>query len=205
MMKTLSAVMILCLAVPSLGAPLSLGWWPEGAPGSTHAVWEFTSEFVTEIPNDGYSAKPEDVDSPNPLSVVATIAPGSTYDGVGAFVSSTYISVNLEVPNFLDPRLFKEIWVDLGDNVINPLDLSVAPIPTNVDWQIDILPGNDVAEFGIRIWPNPEAEKIGFMLFAPAGGVARLDYIHIDTICVPEPATLLVLGLGGLLLRKRFA
>jgi hypothetical protein len=197
---------ILCLAAPALAAPaLSLGYWNEGDPGTTHQFWDFTQGFVNAVPNDGYRADPEQVFSPDPLNVVATIAPGSTWDGVTKFTSSTYLTVSLEIPNYLNPNLFKEIWVDIGDNVVNLGDVSVGATPTDIIERIDMLPGQGDAEFGIRIWPNPEVEKITFTMLAPAGAAIVLDYIHVDTICVPEPATLVILGLGGLLLRKRIA
>jgi len=206
MVKKMGSVFVaLCLVTPAFGVAMtSLGWWTEGAPGSTHAYWEFTPDYVTAIPGAGYSAKPESVNNPYPLNVVATIAPGGTYDGETKFQGS-YISVNLELPNYPDLNLYKEIWVDLGNNVVNPLDISLSATPSSIDFVYEILPGNDVAEFGVRIWPNPEVEKVGFVLFGVTAP-AVLDYIHVDTICVPEPATLAILALGGvLLLKKRIA
>ncbi len=194
---------LLCLAGPVLAVP-SLGSWEEGAPGSTHAFWDFTPGYVTGIPKDGYSARPEQLISPDPLHVVMTVAPGSTWDGQTAFISSTYLSLNLEVPNYLELNMYKEIWVDLGNNVVYPGDISLAATPTDIPFIIELLPGRGDAEFGVRIWPNPYLEKIGIMLF-PQGGPIYLDYVHIDTICVPEPAMLAILGLGSILLRRRLA
>jgi hypothetical protein len=205
MMKTIvSVLVVVCLAMPAWAGP-SLGPWNEGDPGTTHAFWDFTTTYVTPITGDGYSAKPEVVSNPDPLNVVAGIAPGSTYDGATKFVSSRYISVNLEIPNYLQLNDYKEIWVDCGANVVDPCDISISITPTNIPWQAVILPAQGDAEFGVRIYPNPYIEKIGFMIWGTQANPAVLDYIHVDTICVPEPATLAILGLGGLLLRRRLA
>jgi hypothetical protein len=206
-------VLILCAGVvhadvpaPIAVNPQSLGWWNEGAPGSTHARWDFTAGYVISTPGAGYSAKPEFVISPDPLNVVATIGPGGTWDNQTLFIGSTYLAVNLELPNYLNQNPYKEIWVDLGNNVVNTNDISVAATPTNLAFVYEILAGQGNAEFGVRIWPNPEVEKVGFVLFrSPTGAPLILDYIHVDTICIPEPMTLAMLALGGILLRRRMA
>jgi hypothetical protein len=197
-------VVVLCLAMPVLAVP-SLGSWNEGALGTTHEFWDFTPANVNPIAGDGYSARPEQVFNPDPLNVVASIAPGGSYDGVTGFFSNRYLSVNLEIPNYLQLNEYKEIWVDCGTNVvIDPLDISIGITPTDIPWQAVILPAQGDAEFGVRIYPNPFVEKIGFIIWAPqTGGLAMLDYVHVDTICVPEPATLAILGFGSLLILRR--
>jgi hypothetical protein len=67
---------------------------------------------------------------------------------------------------------------------------------------LDPLPGSD-ADFGLRISPNPFWEDIGITIANPTGGIISLTGAHIDTICVPEPATILLLTLGGLILRRK--
>lgn len=51
-----------------------------------------------------------------------------------------------------------------------------------------------------RICPNPSEEWV-CLGFEGTGG--SLDWVSVDTICVPEPATMLLLGLGGAVTRLK--
>jgi hypothetical protein len=51
------------------------------------------------------------------------------------------------------------------------------------------------------IEPNPAAETI--TLASSYYEDIYIDQIHVDTICVPEPATLSLLALAGLMVVKR--
>ena len=51
--------------------------------------------------------------------------------------------------------------------------------------------------------PNPEYEEMINTIVFTQPGIMLIDYMHIATECVPEPATIALLSFGGLLLRKR--
>jgi hypothetical protein len=187
----------------------SLGWWDNGTAGSTHQYWDFTPSYVT-AGGVGYTATPEELINPDPFNVLATITPAGSYDGDGGFSSTRYLAVNIELPNWSTQNPYKEIWVDLGTNATISLeDIGISAGPTNIAYDIQLLEGQNGADFGVRIWPNPYIEKIQFVLFPPTPTTAvfpvTLDYIQIDTICIPEPATLAMLAFGGFLLRRRLA
>ena len=54
-----------------------------------------------------------------------------------------------------------------------------------------------------HIEPNPDEEWINYHWLIGDGDVIALDYVNVYTICVPEPMTIALLGLGGLVLRRR--
>ncbi len=56
-----------------------------------------------------------------------------------------------------------------------------------------------------RIIPNPSSESFTIWAGYEGGTLSLISEVVVDTICVPEPATICLLGLGGLLLRKRRA
>lgn len=85
------------------------------------------------------------------------------------------------------------------DEFLEPID----EIAQEGDWRTSV--------FYIEMHPNPGSEFFGLF---PAtwdseleewveGGVIAVDQVVIDTICIPEPATIALLGLGGLALIRR--
>ncbi len=51
--------------------------------------------------------------------------------------------------------------------------------------------------------PNPVWEEMVNTITFETPGTMLMDYMHIATECVPEPSTLLLLGMGSFLLRRR--
>jgi hypothetical protein len=145
MKKLIFMVVVLSFAVPAF-ATMSLGWWNEGAAGSTHQLWDFTPGYVAPS-GSGYTAEPESVLNPIPNRVTATIVPvAGRWDEQTLITSPSAIFVTLEVPNYLKLNPYKEIWVDIGNNVVNPLDISISATPTDILFEYAILPGQGDAE-----------------------------------------------------------
>jgi len=168
-----------------------------GAPGTTMQQWEFSVFNLTPAPDvvhNPYGVPLLDVDSHGWYEYK---------DGrQGIWPLSGEIDVY--IPNRHEILPEKLIWLQLtwkpGDQV-NPYlpdepMIGVVPFNTltmsHTDTHLDS--GWIHSIFAIEIQPNPIAEWIGIK------GDILVDELVIDTYCIPEPATIALLGLGGMAL-----
>lgn len=197
---------LLCLAVMQAVAIAS--------PAFTYQMWTFDD-------NDNPAAPEVDENDFGIASAFVTASGDDTFGSHGwaNYVQGHYgvwygdmVVAELTIPNQPEPNWYKEIWIEIlgrgylpgeeytgtgyglgeGYEVLAPLggvteDLGFTATPEPDGW-IKIV-------FGLRIYPNPDFEIIRFTLLDTG---AAIDHIIVNTACIPEPMTLVILGLGGL-------
>ena len=132
-------------------------------------------------------------------------------DHRGVMFDRENLGISLEIPNYDIDNPYKEIYVEIvysgviSDASVTWQGVAGLEIKTEAD-EYEIVPLADGWIMYSALWtiqPNPTVETIQYS-FVPGGQAeARLDYILVQTSCIPEPATLLLFGLGGLVLRKK--
>ena len=194
-MKLITTITLLATAVILLSAgPASavlLDPSYRGDPNSVHAIFDWVSHTQADWETTLFETGPSNF----PLNPTVPLATDSG-------TNTTII-----LPNFIDPLPLKLMRIQLffdgavsGDLIGYDL-VAFDPQPTS--WQIVDGSGPEDSNFhwvDIEIWPNPDWEEI--IIYGNTGGnviPGNLLRIEIDTVSVPEPATLSLLGLGGLL------
>jgi hypothetical protein len=181
-----------------------------GDPHTTFSIWEFDTSDNPTGPDSWYYL-PGDY-TPALTSPTLTVS-GSVlhkdfdYDKEGVWKFEGSIQVDLD--NFDEENDYKEIWLQLTYYASGEPDVYVE-VGEDTIVGTRLFPvepsGTDGYVFGvwqIIIEPNPSSEVL---FITPRDCTTYMDEIVIDTICIPEPATICLLGLGALaLLRKRRA
>jgi len=126
----------------------------------------------------------------------------------GSGNGNSYIDFNC--PNWIDQEPIKYLWIQIHGNW-GPTH-SDGPVYVSNVWGVkeglDTYPGNQAFSndndavhltIGWTLEPNPDSEWI--RIFLPEG--AQITQVVIDTISIPAPGALAVLGIGGLAVTRR--
>jgi len=119
-------------------------------------------------------------------------------------------TITWHLDNLPEPRPVKHLWFEMDYYIEGSGSLNVDGISqyqtTRTLFQSTVLDdGWNRLNCYLTFEPNPEWEELSLTLSVDptAGGTVLIDYMHVATECVPEPASLALLAFGGLLIRRK--
>lgn len=210
------ALVLLSAAVLMSSAALADDLYPpawRGEPGSTFQHWTFDTQ-----PANMYDIAP-DIDQ-NPFGAPAII---DSYGDYGEWLDTyegrqgvwhAYWDFWIDLPNDPEPRPAKDILVqftyyyddptgwDNGRPIIGDVFVGSGTFDVSLVQEFQLEGNWYYSQWAIHIEPNPDFESL-YVIADDDYSELYFDQIVVDTICIPEPASLGLLMLGGLALLRR--
>ncbi|MBU0640468.1 MAG: PEP-CTERM sorting domain-containing protein [Planctomycetes bacterium] len=208
------ALAIAVVVAPALADDLYQPPWDRYGPTSTYSHWSFD----TDAPDPGYILPEEGY---NPFGECYLNIPYAldydywmdSFEGrQGVWYIDPYDYIEIINDNDPEPRPLKEVYLQItwwadpsgfdGDRPAPEFYDTPGGSDFVIDIEEDLGGGWWYTRYYATIKPNPNWEEID--LWAEGyGWEMYIDQIVLDTICLPEPSALALLGLGGLLILRR--
>jgi len=219
MKKLITICLVLVCVLSTVSTVLADDLYPptwRGLPGTVTAEWDSWTGFGYMMYPDSWNSNPGLPYPPDSYAYNGTtLLP--EYNGRTNVIELTGDrQIDFWLPNFDNENPYKDVWIQVTYYAVSGDQYSsvdayayMAEVTEPVliteysyegGWYTDV--------WNLQIRPNPEWELIYVNFTAGVGGTeplypAYLDQVVIDTICVPEPATICLLGLGAVSLIRR--
>lgn len=203
-LKVLAVVAAVGICAVAFADDLNPPPWRTNPPGqgsTTFQQWEFNTNAnpaAPDVVHNNFGAPVANIHGDFPYTV--WLANDNGHNGVWRFEDW----ISLDVPNDPIQHPYKEIWIQITYSAGAGHDpqLFTEPPESNVETvnkvQLDQFYWHGT--YKITIIPNPQAETI---FIEPRDCTLYVDEIVLDTISIPEPASLFLLAVSSLLLRRR--
>ncbi len=215
-MKSLSRMLLGSLIVIAVTSSVFAGigdidWLDDRTPATTHQDWSFMTPANPAYPDYGNRSifwNPNETPY-NRVQAMITGEPTETwehfdvYNGHGGVWFADSLDMRFHILDTEDKDGYKDVVLQAvfqGNLEVPTVTAAASSIQVLANNVYDLEDGWQQLEQVWRIRPNPSEEWVCLGLEGTGGAI---DYVRIDTICVPEPATILLLGLGGAVARLK--
>ncbi len=184
---------------------------PVGVAPTTFQAWEFSTAdsapAVLSVDANPFGTPRADIVGvdPPPFPDTYWMVNDNGHQGVWRIFGNDYLL--LQIPNSPVPTPYKEVWIQI---VYSAGSIERKPIiqtsPGYAFGTLEVVNSQAIDSlyyydtFKLRIEPSPDQEWIAIK---PRDCTVYIDQIIVETIAIPEPATIGLLSFGLLLLKKK--